>query len=127
MLTEESLFKRGDYYNGLLLWQLIVKKVNSTTNVSIANLKDKLENSKLDDFRHNIKEFNTWFADKKNTISREVGKEGYTKYKRCLFKTYHTAENKEFLLAISQERRDWMMGKHKAGYSYSDMMCFALK
>eukprot|EP00957_Ditylum_brightwellii_P164688 12539217-Ditylum_brightwellii.AAC.1 len=31
------------------------------------------------------------------------------------------------MLAISQERRDWMMGKHKAGYSYSDMMFFSLK
>eukprot|EP00957_Ditylum_brightwellii_P176804 13467505-Ditylum_brightwellii.AAC.1 len=59
MLTEESLFKNGDNCNGLLLWQLIVEKFNPTTNVSVANLKDKLENAKLDDIRQVIKEFNT--------------------------------------------------------------------
>jgi hypothetical protein len=79
-----------------------VEKVNPTTNVSVANLKDKLENSKLNVFRHDIKEFNTWFTDKRNMIIREVGKEGYTKYKRCLAKTYCIAENKEFLMEISQ-------------------------
>eukprot|EP00957_Ditylum_brightwellii_P128597 9809947-Ditylum_brightwellii.AAC.1 len=127
MLMEEMLFKKGDNYDGLLLWCLIMEKVNLTTNVSATNLKDKLENAKLDDFRQDIKEFSTWFADKRNAIIREVGKEWSTKCKRCLFKTYQTAEKKEFMIAISQERRDWMMGKHKAGNSYSDMMPFALK
>eukprot|EP00957_Ditylum_brightwellii_P107828 8225632-Ditylum_brightwellii.AAC.1 len=127
MLAEETLFKKGDNYDGLLLWCLIVEKVNPTTNVSVANLKEKLENAKLDDFGQDIKKLNTWFVDKRNAIIREVGKGGYTEYKSCLFKTYHTAENKECMLAISQERRDWMMGKHKVGYSYSDMMSFALK
>eukprot|EP00957_Ditylum_brightwellii_P064944 4927123-Ditylum_brightwellii.AAC.1 len=97
------------------------------TNVSVANLKDELENAKLDAFGHVINEFNTWFTEKRNTIIREVGKEGYTKYKRCLFKTYQTAENKEFLTVIGQERRDWMMDKQKVGYCYSDSMSFALK
>eukprot|EP00957_Ditylum_brightwellii_P026319 1990564-Ditylum_brightwellii.AAC.1 len=81
---------------------------------------DKLENAKLDDFRQDIKEFNTWFADKRNSIIRGVGKERYIEYKRCLFKTYHTAENKVFMLVTHQERRNWMMGKHKAGYLYSN-------
>eukprot|EP00957_Ditylum_brightwellii_P143814 10958528-Ditylum_brightwellii.AAC.1 len=58
---------------------------------------------------------------------REVGKEWYTKYKRYLFKTYHTAENKEFLVAISQERRNWIMNKQKEAYCYLDVMSFALK
>eukprot|EP00957_Ditylum_brightwellii_P180446 13745437-Ditylum_brightwellii.AAC.1 len=114
MLTEELLFKKGDKYDGMLLWQLVVKKVNLTTNVSITNLKDKLENTKLDDFRHDIKEFNTSFTSKRNAIIREDGKVGYTKYERCLFKNYHTTENKKFLMEISQERRDWMMNKQKA-------------
>eukprot|EP00957_Ditylum_brightwellii_P200052 15250627-Ditylum_brightwellii.AAC.1 len=127
MLAEEMLFKKEDDYDGLLLWCLIVEKVIPITNVSVTNLKDKLENTKLDDFGQGIKEFNTWFADKRNAIIREVGKERYTKYKRCLFKICCTTENKEFMLAISQERRDWMMDKHKAGYSYSDVMSFALK
>eukprot|EP00957_Ditylum_brightwellii_P015765 1187837-Ditylum_brightwellii.AAC.1 len=82
-------------------------------NVSITNLKNELENAKLDAFGHDIKEFNTWFTDKRNAIIREVGKEGYTKCKRCLFKTYHTTENKEFLMAISQEKRDWIMEMQK--------------
>eukprot|EP00957_Ditylum_brightwellii_P122597 9349374-Ditylum_brightwellii.AAC.1 len=75
MLMEETLFKKGDNYDGLLLWRLLVEKVNPTTNVSVVNLKDKLENAKLDGFGQDIKEFNTWFADKRNAIIREVGKE----------------------------------------------------
>eukprot|EP00957_Ditylum_brightwellii_P136583 10415661-Ditylum_brightwellii.AAC.1 len=75
------LFKKGHDYNGLLLCRLIVEKVNPTTNASIANLKDKLDNAKFDDLGQDIKEFNTWFANKRNTIIREVGKEGYTEYK----------------------------------------------
>eukprot|EP00957_Ditylum_brightwellii_P161774 12317161-Ditylum_brightwellii.AAC.1 len=55
ILTEETLFKKGDNYDGLLLWHRIVEKVNLTTNVSVANLKDKLENTKLDDFGQDIK------------------------------------------------------------------------
>eukprot|EP00957_Ditylum_brightwellii_P164021 12488301-Ditylum_brightwellii.AAC.1 len=127
MLMEEISLKKGDSYNGLLLWCLIVEKVNLTTNISIVNLTDKLKNAKLDDFGQDIKEFNTWFANKRNTIIREVGKGGFTEYKRCLFKIYCAAENKEFMLAIIQERRDWMMGKQKAGYLHSDAMSFALK
>eukprot|EP00957_Ditylum_brightwellii_P024440 1845312-Ditylum_brightwellii.AAC.1 len=73
MLTEEKLFKKGDNYDGLLLWHLIVEKVNPTTNISVANLKDELENAKLDDFGQGIKEFNTWLVDKRNVIIREVG------------------------------------------------------
>eukprot|EP00957_Ditylum_brightwellii_P073186 5563429-Ditylum_brightwellii.AAC.1 len=59
ILTEETSFKKRDDYNGLLLWHLIVEKINLTTNVSIANLKDELENVNLDDFGQDIKEFNT--------------------------------------------------------------------
>eukprot|EP00957_Ditylum_brightwellii_P095788 7298113-Ditylum_brightwellii.AAC.1 len=72
MLTKETLFNMGDDYDGLLLWYLIVEKVNLTTNISVTNLKDKVESTKLDDFEQDIKGFNTWFADKRNTIIREV-------------------------------------------------------
>eukprot|EP00957_Ditylum_brightwellii_P138199 10535053-Ditylum_brightwellii.AAC.1 len=76
MLTKESSFKKGDNYDGMLLWQLVVEKTNLTTNVSIMNLKDESENVKIDDLGHAIKEFSTGFMDKRNAIIREVGKEG---------------------------------------------------
>eukprot|EP00957_Ditylum_brightwellii_P187352 14269359-Ditylum_brightwellii.AAC.1 len=51
--------------------------------------------------------------DKGNTIIREVGKEGYIKYKRSLFKTYCTMENEEILMVIKQEKKYRMMDKQK--------------
>ena len=64
---------------------------------------------------------------KRNLIVREVVKEGYTKYKWCLFKTYRKAENEEFLTAINAERRDWMMIKQVKGYNYASIQRFSLK
>ena len=93
-----------------MLWFRIIQVINPSTKISVGNLKEELEAADLKDFGHNIKKFNTWFNDKKSMIVREVGITGYSEYERCLFKTYRTAQNKEFLEAINAERRQWMMG-----------------
>eukprot|EP00957_Ditylum_brightwellii_P133434 10173164-Ditylum_brightwellii.AAC.1 len=73
--------------------------VNSSTKVSVANLKDEIELAKMDGFNHDVKKFNTWFSDKRNLIVKKVGKDGYMEYLRCLFKTYLMAVGPKFLEA----------------------------
>ena len=127
LLAEEDDFKRGEEYDGLLLWNKLVLQVNPSTKISVGNLKDELIGADLKNFNQDVKKFNTWFTEKRNLIVREVGKEWYTEYKQCLFKTYRTAENEEFLTAVNAERRDWMMGKQEKGYNYASIQSFALK
>eukprot|EP00957_Ditylum_brightwellii_P101984 7773266-Ditylum_brightwellii.AAC.1 len=55
LLTEESLFKREGNHNGLLLWHHIMERVNPSTKVTVANLKDEIEGATLDNFGHDIK------------------------------------------------------------------------
>eukprot|EP00957_Ditylum_brightwellii_P103737 7902719-Ditylum_brightwellii.AAC.1 len=93
--------------------------VNLSTKVSVANLKDKIKSAKMDNFDHNVKKFNTWFSDKRNLIVKEAGKNGYTEYLRCLFKTYLTAVDSEFLEAVTLERRLWLMGRQADSYAVS--------
>ena len=126
MLTEDETFKRGEEYDGILLWNAIIRRVNPTTKISIGNLKDELESASLEDFGYDVKSFNTWFVDKRNAIVREVGEGGYTEYERCLFKIYKTAKNEEFLKGINNERSDWMLGRQHEKYDYSDIMKYAL-
>eukprot|EP00957_Ditylum_brightwellii_P117806 8987268-Ditylum_brightwellii.AAC.1 len=41
LLTKESLFKREGNQDGLLLWHHIMERVNPSTKVTVANLKDE--------------------------------------------------------------------------------------
>ena len=127
LLAEKDKFRRENEYEGLLLWHQIIKAVNPSTKLSVGNLKEELEGADLKDFEYNIKKFNTWFNDKRSMIIREAGTEGYSEYERCLFKTYRTARNKEFLDAINTERRNWMMGTQAKEYNHTDIQSFALK
>eukprot|EP00957_Ditylum_brightwellii_P198649 15140442-Ditylum_brightwellii.AAC.1 len=70
----------------------------------------------MDDFNHDVKKFNTWFSDKRNLIVKEVREDGYTKYLRCLFKTYLMAVDPEFLEAVTLKQRLWMMGRQANTY-----------
>eukprot|EP00957_Ditylum_brightwellii_P046376 3520497-Ditylum_brightwellii.AAC.1 len=89
---------------------------NLSTKVSVANLKDKIEVAKMDDFDHNVIKFYTWFSDKRNLIVKEVGEDGCTEYLRCLFKTYLMAVDPKLLEAITLERRLWMMRRQADTY-----------
>eukprot|EP00957_Ditylum_brightwellii_P115958 8844601-Ditylum_brightwellii.AAC.1 len=78
------------------------------------------------DFDHDVKKFNTWFSDTRNLIVKEVREDGYTKYLRCLLKTYLMVVDPEFLEAVTLERRLWMMGRQADTYKYADLMQFTL-
>eukprot|EP00957_Ditylum_brightwellii_P038152 2884648-Ditylum_brightwellii.AAC.1 len=95
--------------------------------MSVGNLKDKLELAKLDDFRQDIKAFNGWFTNKWTKIVKEVGTEVYTNYLGSLFKIYKTANNKEVMATIVEERCKWMIECLKSGYGYSDLMELSLE
>eukprot|EP00957_Ditylum_brightwellii_P054082 4096523-Ditylum_brightwellii.AAC.1 len=48
LFTKESLFIREGNHDGLLLWHHIVERVNPSTKVTVANLKDEIERATLD-------------------------------------------------------------------------------
>ena len=127
LMTGEEYYTQNGYTDGILLWDYLVGHVNPSTKVSVANLKDELENCNLNDHNHDVKAFNQWFSAKKAEIVREVGKSGYTEYIRCLFKAYRTARDKEFLIAINNERRDWMLGKLPDNYSCENLLALGLR
>eukprot|EP00957_Ditylum_brightwellii_P107987 8237773-Ditylum_brightwellii.AAC.1 len=113
MLMDKVKFKRGNNYDGVLLWKHLINNVNPLTCMLVSNLKDKLELASLDNFDQDIKKFNTWFTNKRSKIVKEVGKDGYTKYLRCLFKACKTAKDNEFITTIVEERCKWMLGRLK--------------
>eukprot|EP00957_Ditylum_brightwellii_P005591 428127-Ditylum_brightwellii.AAC.1 len=104
VLTKEEKFKKGNDHDGVLLWQHLIDHVNPLTCISMENLTDDLKAATLKSFKQDIKVFNAWFTNKQTVIVKEVGTEGYIKYLQCLFKTYKTANNKEFLVTIAKER-----------------------
>eukprot|EP00957_Ditylum_brightwellii_P203199 15333623-Ditylum_brightwellii.AAC.1 len=78
LMAKEINFKQGDNFDRALLWHQIVTQVNPSIKAAIENLKDELEMTKMDNFGHYVRKFNTWFSNQRNMIVREVGKEGYT-------------------------------------------------
>eukprot|EP00957_Ditylum_brightwellii_P101981 7773006-Ditylum_brightwellii.AAC.1 len=127
LLTKESLFIREGNHDGLLLWYHIVERVNSLTEVTVANLKDEIAGETLNNFGHNIKKFNLWFKDKRTMIVKEIGAAGYTEYTCCLFKTYLSSTNTKFLRGIKDEQKKWMLEKRSTTYCHSDLMDLTLK
>eukprot|EP00957_Ditylum_brightwellii_P046046 3493728-Ditylum_brightwellii.AAC.1 len=77
-----------------------MERVNLSTKVTVANLKDEIEGATLDDFGHNIKKFNLLFKDKRTMIVKKIGAAGYTECNQCLFKTYLSSTDAEFLRGI---------------------------
>eukprot|EP00957_Ditylum_brightwellii_P091394 6958570-Ditylum_brightwellii.AAC.1 len=69
----------------------------------VANLKGKIDGAMLDDFGHNIKKFSLWFKDKRMMIVKEIGTARYTEYTSCLFKTFLSLANAEFLRGIKDK------------------------
>ena len=65
---------RQDYKcAGLKLWNYIRTAINFTTTTGASGYKDEIGSKTLDDFDHNVKNYNTWF---KNTRSKIVTSEG---------------------------------------------------
>eukprot|EP00957_Ditylum_brightwellii_P189991 14464024-Ditylum_brightwellii.AAC.1 len=127
MFTDKEKFKRGNDHDRVLLWKHFINHMNPLTCVLVSNLKDEIDSASLDDFNQDIKEFNTWFTNKRSEIVKEVGIYGYTEYLRCLFKAYKTAKDKEFITTIIEERHKWMFGRLKNKYKHSNLMELAMK
>ena len=115
-------FKRGNEYDGPLLWDFIRRRVNPTTTVGASKLKEELEHTSLDKFEDNIIKYNSWFDDMHTMIIRDKGPGKYNEYLRNLFRAYLTCSVEEFVDAVKDERRKWMQGKLAVGYDYGDLM-----
>ena len=113
-------------YDGVLLWAILIKYICPTTKVSSSNHKDELDIANLKDFSYDIKKFNSWFERKRRDIIRDKRGDSYQEYTRHLFKTYLTANNKDFIDSVKKERGDWLLGLKSEDYSYKDAMTFGL-
>eukprot|EP00957_Ditylum_brightwellii_P197536 15049584-Ditylum_brightwellii.AAC.1 len=67
-MAEEASFKQGNNFDGALLWYQIINQVIPSTKTAIRNLKDELELTKMDDFKQDVRKFNTWLIDQHNEI-----------------------------------------------------------
>ena len=115
-------FKQGRECDGPLLWDFIRRHVNPTTTVGASKLKEDLENVKPSKFGNNIVKYNTWFEDVKKRIIKEEGAGKYNEYLRNLFRAYLVSGDKEFVLAVKEEKRKWTQGKLPTTYDYNDLM-----
>ena len=90
----------------VLMWKYLLKCVYPTTKVSSSNHKDLLDAATLKEFKHNVKDFNRWFEDRRKDIIRDEGSDNYDEHVRHLFKSCLTATNKDFITDIKKERTD---------------------
>ena len=114
-------FKRGNKYDGPLLWDFTRRRINPSTIVGASKLKDEIEGKKPSEFDNDIIKYNTWFKDTRTTIIKEGGP-GYNDFLCSMFRAYLTCKDQEFLDAIKDERRKWIQGKLSAKYIYHDLM-----
>ena len=114
-------FEKNDEKDGPLLWDFIRRRVNPTTTVGASRLKDDIETKTLDDFDHDVVKFNTWFCDTRDLIIRDEGNK-YDEYLRSLFRAYQVSDQPEFCDTIAAQKRKWVHGEVKAGYSFRDLM-----
>ena len=121
IIGSKEEFKRGQEYDGVLLWDFIRRRINPNTTVGASKLKDDIESTTPASFDNDIIRYNTWFEDTRKAIIKEEGV-GYNDYLRSLFRAYLTCPEEEFLEAIKNERRDWIQGKVIAEYSYRNLM-----
>ena len=114
-------FKRGNKYDGTLLWDFICRRINPSMTMGASKLKDEIKGKKPSDFDNDIIKYNTCFKDTRTDIIKEEG-HGYNKYLRLRFRAYLTCKDQEFLDVIEDEHRKWIEGKLPAKYTYIDLM-----
>ena len=114
-------FEREEETDGPLLWDFVRRRINPTTTVGASRLKDEIETKTLDDFDHDVVKFNTWFCDTRDLIIRDEG-DKYDEYLRSLFRAYQASNQPEFSDTIAAQKRKWIHGEVKSGYSFRDLM-----
>ena len=126
LMSHDHYFKRGRCYDGVLLWNYLMKCVRPTTNVSASNHKELLDAATLKDFQHDVRKFNNWFVDRRRDIIRDEGADKHGEHVRHSFKTHLTATNEDLISNIKIERIEWMTRKKPESCSHRDLMDFAL-
>ena len=114
-------FEREDEIDGPLLWDFVRRRINLTTTLGASRLKDEIETKTLDDFKHDVVKFNTWFCDTRDLIIRDEG-DRYDEYLRSLFRAYSVSELPEFRDTIAAQKRQWVHGEVRKGYGFRDLM-----
>ena len=114
-------YEKSDETDGPLLWDFVRRRINPTTTIGASRLKDAIETKTLADFDHDVVKFNTWFCDTRDLNIRDEGG-GYDEYLRSLFRAYQVSDQQEFKDTIAEEKRNWVHGKVKPGYSFRDLM-----
>ena len=119
---QSNEFKRGQEYDGSLLWDFIRRRVNPSTTVGASKFKEELETKKLPEFDNDVVKYNTWFTDVRTMIIRDEGPDKYNEYLRNVFRSYLTCTDKEFIEVVKGEKRKWMQGQLPHDYDYTSLL-----
>ena len=64
-------FEKANETDGVLLWDLIRRRVNLSITMGASKLKDEIETRTLAEFDHDVIQYNTWFSDTREKIVRQ--------------------------------------------------------
>ena len=91
-----------------ILWH-VIEIISPTTIVGVQKLKDKLNNTSLNAYQHNVVDM---LEDMETTYLKIIGEDAtFDDYVYALFKALETTKNQAFLSYVSQEKREWELGR----------------
>ena len=94
-----------EFYDGVTMLQILVEKVKPSTRVGRVALKDKIRNSKLANFNHNVCDMLDHMNDNYNEIIRSGG--SHEDMVMDLFSALLTSKNDIFNQFIQRSKDDW--------------------
>ena len=94
-----------EFYDGVTMLQILVEKVKPSTRVGRVALKDKIRNSKLANFNHNVCDMLDHMNDNYNEIIRSGG--SHEDMVMDLFSALLTSKNNIFNQFIQRSKDDW--------------------
>ena len=68
ILGDEDQYMQDGGFDGIKRCNYIRATVNPKTTTGASECKDEIELQTIDDFEHNVKNYNTWFNDTRNEI-----------------------------------------------------------
>jgi hypothetical protein len=94
-----------EFYDGVTMLQILVEKVKPSTRVGRVALKDKIRNSKLANFNHNVCDMLDHMNDNYNEIIKSGG--SHEDMVMDLFSALLTSKNDIFNQFIQRSKDDW--------------------
>jgi hypothetical protein len=94
-----------EFYDGVTMLQILVEKVKPSTRVGRVALKDKIRNSKLANFNHNVCDMLDHMNDNYNEIIRSGG--SHEDMVMDLYSALLTSKNDIFNSFIQRSKDDW--------------------